>query len=314
MNLEGEYKNYGYTQYTYDNNTSLYNDYVYDAIRSPRVPTMGVTATGHRRTLSNISNNSNSIVNQGFRLDSDDIIDSTVNNLSSLQLNSNFYTSMENNFFPQNQPSRVEYENLPNNYFLKRQFVPTELSSQNLNLNNTNQFINERPISLGTLDHSRSRSSISSTSSFQSNPRLRSSLKKYNSQQQNSGPGSSSTIIIGAGDSFGLQQPDNYKSHSGNSGEVSTNPTPPESITSDDSSYLSAKDNGSISSIQSRVHFGPEILLDLPINVESLDSTGARVFTNNPEVTTASTTNSNVSTTKVQRTSHSECNHSSPSS
>jgi hypothetical protein len=41
-----------------------------------------------------------------------------------------------------------------------------------------------------------------------------------------------------------------------------TNPTPPGSLTSDDSSYLSARDN-SISS-HSRVRFSPEILLDMP--------------------------------------------------
>lgn len=41
-----------------------------------------------------------------------------------------------------------------------------------------------------------------------------------------------------------------------------TNPTPPDSLTSDDSTYLSAKD-GSISS-NSRVRFSPESLLDQP--------------------------------------------------
>lgn len=50
-----------------------------------------------------------------------------------------------------------------------------------------------------------------------------------------------------------------------------TNPTPPDSLTSDDSSYLSARDS-SISS-QSRVRFSPETLLDVPSQGQNVDPT-----------------------------------------
>ncbi|GAB0092990.1 hypothetical protein DMENIID0001_080420 [Sergentomyia squamirostris] len=74
--------------------------------------------------------------------------------------------------------------------------------------------------------------------------KLRSSLKKYVGQKTGGGSGAGTP----------------------------TNPTPPDSFTSDDSSYLSAKDGGSISS-QSRVRFSPEIALDLPSQGQNMDAT-----------------------------------------
>lgn len=76
--------------------------------------------------------------------------------------------------------------------------------------------------------------------------KLRFSLKKHNSQQQ---------------------QQHQKKYSTGSSGSCgtpgATNQTPPDILTSDDSSYLNAKDNSSSISSQSRVRFTPEILLDI---------------------------------------------------
>lgn len=52
----------------------------------------------------------------------------------------------------------------------------------------------------------------------------------------------------------------NYQTGSG--GNTPTNPTPPDSLASDDSSYVSAKESNSS---VSRVRFSPETLIDLPI-------------------------------------------------
>uniref|UniRef100_A0AAR5P5X0 mitogen-activated protein kinase kinase kinase n=1 Tax=Dendroctonus ponderosae TaxID=77166 RepID=A0AAR5P5X0_DENPD len=65
----------------------------------------------------------------------------------------------------------------------------------------------------------------------------------------------------------------NYASSGGghSGGNTPTNPTPPDSLTSDDSSYISAKEsnNGSVS----RVRFSPTTLIDLPVPGQSLDPT-----------------------------------------
>lgn len=60
----------------------------------------------------------------------------------------------------------------------------------------------------------------------------------------------------------------NYQVNSG--GNTPTNPTPPDSLTSDDSSYVSAKDSNSS---MSRVRFSPETLLDLPVPGQTHDPT-----------------------------------------
>lgn len=78
---------------------------------------------------------------------------------------------------------------------------------------------------------------------FESGSKLRSSLKKYTTNS------SVRPTTNGSGNVMSQQ-----------TATTPTNPTPPDSLTSDDSSYLSAKE-GSISS-QSRVRFSPETLLD----------------------------------------------------
>ena len=94
--------------------------------------------------------------------------------------------------------------------------------------------------------------------------RLRSSLKRYNYTTSIGG-----SRTVGGGGS----------SSSGGAG-TPTNPTPPDSLTSEDSSYVSAKE-GSYSSV-SRVRFSPvtmkaaearETLLDIPVHGQSQDAT-----------------------------------------
>ncbi|KAF5308833.1 hypothetical protein FQR65_LT00533 [Abscondita terminalis] len=63
----------------------------------------------------------------------------------------------------------------------------------------------------------------------------------------------------------------NYQGGQGHSGgNTPTNPTPPDSLTSDDSSYVSAKDSNSS---VSRVRFSPTTLMDLPVQGQSQDTT-----------------------------------------
>ncbi|KAL4143192.1 hypothetical protein QTP88_005550 [Uroleucon formosanum] len=52
-----------------------------------------------------------------------------------------------------------------------------------------------------------------------------------------------------------------------------TNPTPPDSLTSDDSSYMSARDSSAASMSTARVRFSPVTLLDLPTHGQHQDST-----------------------------------------
>ena len=63
----------------------------------------------------------------------------------------------------------------------------------------------------------------------------------------------------------------NYQAGQGHSGgNTPTNPTPPDSLTSDDSSYVSAKDSNSS---VSRVRFSPTTLIDLPVPGQNQDPT-----------------------------------------
>ncbi|CAG9860928.1 unnamed protein product [Phyllotreta striolata] len=63
----------------------------------------------------------------------------------------------------------------------------------------------------------------------------------------------------------------NYQNSQGHSGgNTPTNPTPPDSLTSDDSSYVSAKESGNSAS---RVRFSPTTLLDLPAPGQQQDPT-----------------------------------------
>lgn len=58
----------------------------------------------------------------------------------------------------------------------------------------------------------------------------------------------------------------NYQTGSG--GNTPTNPTPPDSLASDDSSYVSAKESNSS---VSRVRFSPETLIDINVPTQNLD-------------------------------------------
>ncbi len=208
VNLAFERDYRSYPEYSYEG--ANYNKYVYDSPRIPRMPSkipMGVNASNHRRTLSNISSTSSNI-NSGFRLDSDDVPEN-IYQFNNLNLNNT------NNITPNRM--RV-YENIPFAAQLQHQSIaPTDIPPNN---------IQERPMTL----------------SFEPGhqTKFRSSLKKH-------------TV-----------------SRTASSG-TPTNPTPPDSLTSDDSSYLSARDS-SLSS-QSRVRFSPETLLDVPVQGQSLDPT-----------------------------------------
>lgn len=56
----------------------------------------------------------------------------------------------------------------------------------------------------------------------------------------------------------------------GSGGNTPTNPTPPDSLASDDSSYVSAKESNSS---VSRVRFSPETLIDINVPVQNVDTT-----------------------------------------
>ncbi|XP_055644405.1 mitogen-activated protein kinase kinase kinase 11-like isoform X2 [Toxorhynchites rutilus septentrionalis] len=245
--FERDTKSYGgepvYEDHHYD--SASYHDYAYEnssncRFNAQRVPAMGVSAAGHRRTLSNVSATASNI-NQGFLLDHDDdvaLVDDTVYNFNQFYIsnNQNEIKVSEVSFIPNRMR---EYENI-SSYFKDRQ--------SSLNVGHfSNEFINisnhERPVSLG-LEHGGIPSSESG-----SQVKLRSSLKKYNTQPQQQQHQSQSKYSTGS--SAGCGTP------------ITTNPTPPDSLTSDDSSYLSAKDNSSSISSQSRVRFTPELLMNM---------------------------------------------------
>lgn len=183
----------------------------------PRVPQMGISAGGHRRTLSGVSTTSSNM-NSGFRTNPDDIpaiyqFNLNINNIS-------------------NHESRMRvYENVP--------YTPQHIVTSPYH--HPQQIVEYHP-----------QPERPATLSFESGAqtKLRSSLKRYGNCNIRSSSAS------GGGNS---------------GGGTPTNPTPPDSLTSDDSSYLSAKD-GSVSS-QSRVRFSPETLLDLPSQGQCHDPT-----------------------------------------
>ncbi|XP_023717691.1 uncharacterized protein LOC111870002 [Cryptotermes secundus] len=124
---------------------------------------------------------------------------------------------------------------------------PPFFSRQNSHDSNASNVVDTRP---GTLE-------------VGGGTRLRSSLKRYNYT-----PVQGSRTVGGGGSS------------SSGGADTPTNPTPPDSLTSEDSSYVSAKE-GSYSSV-SRVLFSPvimmaaetrETLLDIPVHGQSQDVT-----------------------------------------
>ncbi|XP_058455589.1 mitogen-activated protein kinase kinase kinase 11 isoform X2 [Malaya genurostris] len=245
--FERDTKSYGgepvYEDHHYD--SASYHDYAYEGgmtnrFNAPRVPAMGVNAAGHRRTLSNASGTTSNI-NQGFHFDQDDVdlVDEAIYGFDNFYINQSAVKVPESTHVP----NRIhEYENIPN-YFKRQTSLNAGYSGHF-----ANDFVNisnhERPISIG-LEHGGL-----STSGTGTQVKLRSSLKKHNNQQQQQS----------------LQQQTQNKYSTGSSGSCGTpmtNPTPPDSLTSDDSSYMSAKDNSSSMSSQSRVRFTPELLLDM---------------------------------------------------
>lgn len=184
---------------------------------------MGVSASHHRRTLSNVSATSSN-VNPGFQLENDE----QPSTHKYGKINQIRHASMS----PINQPNRIRvYENI--GFARNAEFQPNYVNSSS-NTEFHSSF--DRPDSL-PFDNS-------------SGTKLRSSLRKYSNPSPRFANGNNITQF----------QPQTAQ----HKATTPTKATPPDSLTSDDSSYLSAKD-GSISS-QSRVRFSPETLLDQPSN------------------------------------------------
>lgn len=205
----------------------------------PRVPQMGVSAAGHRRTPSTVSNNSNVL------LEHEELLCYDYNNLN---LNADYERERERDQVP--LPTKQElYAGSPK---LLNRLIHSPLPMTKSKYAAATAAVT-RPASLPFEQHALQLGGYQqpvggsvvaslppplATSGVQS--KLRSSLKKYNGGGGSGGVGNGST-----------------SSQQG----TPTNPTPPDSLTSDDSSYLSAKE-GSISSQHSRVRFSPEAYLD----------------------------------------------------
>lgn len=196
-----------------------------------RKPQMGVAASHHRRTLSSIS------ANLGYQhVEPDD----SLPNYQYGRIN------QKPNRLNSTSPSRINYthrmrsyENVP--FTRSHDVAPSYVSPTSQNTANelkSNQF--ERPDSLPF--------------ELGANAKLRSSLRKYSNPSPRFGNSS--------------MQSQQQQSHSHKNNSTKT--TPSDSLTSDDSSYLSARE-GSISS-QSRVRFSPETLLEQSPNIASVST------------------------------------------
>ncbi|KAH8400334.1 hypothetical protein KR215_010492, partial [Drosophila sulfurigaster] len=236
----------------------------------PRVPQMGVTAGGHRRTPSTVSNNSNVL------LEHEELM-YDYNNLNlNVQLNVDYDGSGGGGGDTTSLPPPTVA-------------TAATLSKQDLYAIGSPKLINRmlhsplakskyapvtRPASLPFEQHALSyqqqqqqqlppqqqqQQQQPQQQQLQLQPgKLRSSMKKYNSN---------------GGSSISSQQ------------GTPTNPTPPDSLTSDDSSYLSAKE-GSIGSQHSRVRFSPEAYLDanLPLLPRRMTTTSPSSSSSNPAI------------------------------
>ncbi|XP_055841363.1 uncharacterized protein LOC129908691 isoform X4 [Episyrphus balteatus] len=215
------------------NRLPSYHGYTYEQqtrTPPPRVPHMGITAAGHRRTPSNVSNSS--YVSQSFSVDNNELQDLRYNSLS-------IHAEPPREVF-KGSPGRNrirEYENLsfysgssPHRHTTGA--VPASRLPHSVNSTPRRDLsplvIQERPDSL-SFEHSDGSLLFNSGKN-----NLRSSLKKYYRVQNTNG----STAC------------------------TPNTQTPPDSLTSDDSSYMSAKE-GSISSQHSRVRFSPESFMDV---------------------------------------------------
>ncbi|XP_046802400.1 uncharacterized protein LOC111674966 isoform X1 [Lucilia cuprina] len=346
MTYERDCKSYPDYSYDYNHRLPNYYDYNYDpqpppppapqqhhasppVVRTPppRVPQMGVTAAGHRRTPSTISNNSN--YNQGFSLDYDEALNQQYEyNSMALPLNSDYgggggvggvyretgiptgavppptkqelYKSSPKpaNRFMTNTRNEIstlnrmrDYENLPFNVSPLHKPLYQYRRGEGTPLHNTPQrtiYTRSRstpmsPINMKTSPpspaptHAHKPSSIPrlmperpdslpfdpNALSFSSGvgTKLRSSLKKYINYKTPNGAPLNGSGAANTGSASAIPLPtNNTNTTTGTANSTPTNPTPPDSYTSDDSSYLSAKE-GSISS-HSRVRFSPEAFLD----------------------------------------------------
>lgn len=345
MTYERDCKSYPDYSYDYNHRLPNYYDYNYDpqpppppapqqhhasppVVRTPppRVPQMGVTAAGHRRTPSTISNNSN--YNQGYSLDYDEALNQPYEyNSMALPLTGDYsgvtyreqvpvlptgavppptkqelYKSSPKptqRFMPatRNEMPTLnrmrDYENLPFNVSPLHKPLYQYRRGEGTPLHNTPQ----RTV------YTRSRSTPMSPINMKTSPpspapghghhkpssiprlmperpdslpfdpnalnfsasgmgtKLRSSLKKYNNYKTPNGAPLNGSTANATTSGTAIPQPNNSNTTAtGTANSTPTNPTPPDSYTSDDSSYLSAKE-GSISS-HSRVRFSPEAYLD----------------------------------------------------
>lgn len=214
---------------------------------------MGTAGGGHhhRRTLSNVSSNSSSNVNPAFRMETDDLVSNYPYNAATLHCAAGSVSVSGYN--PLNHNRMRVYENIPYKPTGPSGFPQSNCGNPQLDwmsasppapLHLPPPVPAERPMTL-SFEHA-------------GGTKLRSSLKKYNTGRR----GSSASACGGDG------------SGGGSCVGTPTKPTPPGSLTSDDSSYMSAKDGySSLSSSQSRVRFSPETLLDQPIQGQNMDVT-----------------------------------------
>lgn len=224
---------HAYREPSFNSTSPSYLNYVRNmgTMTPARKPQMGIAASHHRRTLSSIS------ANVGYQqVEPDD----TLPNYQYGRVNS------KSNRMSSTSPSSINYSNRLRSYenvpFTRQQdispnYISTTSTASELK---SNQF--ERPDSLPF--------------EIGTNAKLRSSLRKYSNPSPRFG---SSSVSM-------QTQPQQTHPHKNNS----TKTTPSDSLTSDDSSYLSAKE-GSISS-QSRVRFSPETLLEQTVNTSSVST------------------------------------------
>lgn len=209
----------------------------------PRVPQMGVSAGGHRRTPSTVSNNSTVLLEHEELLYDYNNLNLNVN-LNVVDYEGDTQTSASSTA-PATLSKQELYAGSPK---LINRMIHSPLGKSKYGTPVT------RPASLpfeqhaiGSYQHLQQPQQQTQAQQQQlqlvalpggvmgQGGKFRSSLKKYNSSTLNG--------------SISSQQ------------GTPTNPTPPDSLTSDDSSYLSAKE-GSIGSQHSRVRFSPEAYLD----------------------------------------------------
>ncbi|KAH8416456.1 hypothetical protein KR222_004795, partial [Zaprionus bogoriensis] len=221
----------------------------------PRVPQMGVSAGGHRRTPSSVSNNSTVLLEHEELLYDYNNLNLNVNlNVVDYDCDGGQSTSLPAvTASPAPSPATLSKQELyaGSPKLLNRMIHQSPLAK-------SKYAPVARPASLPFEQHTLSyqlqqqqqqlppqqqqQQVAPQQQQQQQLVKLRSSLKKYNSSTLNG--------------SISSQQ------------GTPTNPTPPDSLTSDDSSYLSAKE-GSIGSQHSRVRFSPEAYLDastLPVS------------------------------------------------